>query len=225
MTAELKTCNTCGSIKLLTEFTRDSRIRKDGRVGICKACKVEAGKRRREAERVDVERTCKVCGVEKPIAEFPLNGGGYRIHKCKDCFNLTSIRRDGEHERTPDGMKICRTCKVAKPDSEYHYSDKRLGKRFPSCIKCAVAANRLRKYGVAPEEFEYMLQDQEHACKVCRDPFDTVIAKHVHVDHCHTTGKVRGVLCASCNKGLGMFRDNPSFLREAALHVEQFQGS
>jgi hypothetical protein len=76
----------------------------------------------------------------------------------------------------------------------------------------------LRKlYGITLEQFDSMLADQANACAVCGE--DLVVPC---VDHCHSTGKVRKILCPACNKGLGMFRDNPETLAKAAQYVREY---
>ena len=62
-----------------------------------------------------------------------------------------------------------------------------------------------------------MKSHQNNKCKICEKEFqskwDTV------VDHCHTTNKVRGLLCRNCNLGIGLLKDNPEFLKRAILHL------
>lgn len=73
----------------------------------------------------------------------------------------------------------------------------------------------LRKYGLTYAMFEAMLVDQTGHCKICGDPF----YEGPYVDHCHTGGHVRGLLCNQCNTGLGMFRDNPEYLAQAISYL------
>jgi hypothetical protein len=68
----------------------------------------------------------------------------------------------------------------------------------------APAYRRKRVYGLTDEEFYAMVSAQEGACAACK----TVFSATPHIDHCHATGKVRGLLCRSCNTALGLLRDN-----------------
>ena len=74
-----------------------------------------------------------------------------------------------------------------------------------------------RAYGLTPEDFEAMIQSQD-GCAICHD--DLKIFMETHVDHCHDSGKVRGLLCGNCNRGLGQFKDDPTRLRAAAAYLE-----
>lgn len=83
-----------------------------------------------------------------------------------------------------------------------------------------------RKYGITIEDFKAMLCSQEGVCAICKE-FETVKengrVRALHVDHCHDTGKVRGLLCDSCNRGLGKFKDNPDLLDKAAQYLRKHQ--
>lgn len=83
----------------------------------------------------------------------------------------------------------------------------------------AAAHNHKYRYGITKEQFDDMLSAQNNACAICgtseprgRGAF--------HVDHCHETQNIRGLLCNLCNTGLGRFKDNPAALRKAALYLE-----
>jgi hypothetical protein len=80
----------------------------------------------------------------------------------------------------------------------------------------------LRRYGLDAATYDQMIVDQQGSCAVCRAPFKPAVSPHV--DHCHTTGAVRGLLCGGCNTGLGSFLDNPTALRSAADYIESFRG-
>jgi len=77
---------------------------------------------------------------------------------------------------------------------------------------------RQKFYGLSIEDETVLLKKQNNACAICKKLFQT--DSDYHVDHCHDTKKVRGLLCPSCNKGLGLFKDNPTALKAAAAYVE-----
>ncbi len=65
--------------------------------------------------------------------------------------------------------------------------------------------------------FEKFWREQDKACAICRVAFTS--HERINMDHCHFTGKWRGLLCTRCNLGLGMFLDKPSLLHEAADYI------
>lgn len=73
--------------------------------------------------------------------------------------------------------------------------------------------DRLAKYGITDQEFQAMLLAQSNRCAICQNVFKT--SKSTHVDHCHNTGRVRGLLCHDCNTGIGKLRDSVDLLQRA----------
>ncbi len=61
---------------------------------------------------------------------------------------------------------------------------------------------------------------QQGCCAICRIDLSSLGSKYQHIDHCHTTHTIRGLLCQWCNQGLGNFRDSPEALRNAATYLE-----
>jgi hypothetical protein len=87
-------------------------------------------------------------------------------------------------------------------------------------IKCTI---REKKYGVSAEDYDTMLEEQDNKCKICFVSFTTLSSQQIHVDHCHTTNQVRGLLCNLCNTGLGFFKDNTETLANAIVYLEHTQ--
>lgn len=83
-----------------------------------------------------------------------------------------------------------------------------------------------RHFGINIEQYNEMLKNQNGVCAICGKP-ETATNKgkiiNLAVDHCHVSGKVRGLLCGNCNKGIGHLKDNPQTLRNAAEYLESFQ--
>lgn len=76
---------------------------------------------------------------------------------------------------------------------------------------------RDRRYGLAPGQFEKMLEAQQNQCASCREDF----LDEPNVDHDHTTGAVRGLLCGSCNRAAGQVGDDPVKLRALANYLDR----
>ncbi len=76
-------------------------------------------------------------------------------------------------------------------------------------------------YGITQEAYDLVLEYQGGGCAICGRKENTAkYFKYLHVDHDHTTGEVRGILCDSCNLAIGKFQDNPELLRRAADYLD-----
>ncbi len=85
--------------------------------------------------------------------------------------------------------------------------------------KRKIKSMKLRySYGIDVETFEQMLKDQKYKCLI---DGQTIDSKTAHVDHNHSNGMVRGLLCDSCNKGLGFFKDNVVVLKRAINYLRE----
>lgn len=89
------------------------------------------------------------------------------------------------------------------------------------CAYCETLHSRLNRYGITPDDYHRAFRAQGGACAICRTPAENDIA--LHVDHCHRTGDVRGLLCQPCNHGIGLLKDSPTTLRRALRYLEQRQ--
>ena len=76
------------------------------------------------------------------------------------------------------------------------------------------------KYGLELEDVEKMFEEQEQACAICHKQLVLGGRAGAKVDHCHTTNKVRGILCSTCNTALGCFKDSPELLQQAIRYLE-----
>ena len=78
------------------------------------------------------------------------------------------------------------------------------------------------KYGITEKQYDEMLEIQNFRCAICKSAHTkSSAAKKLVVDHCHTTNKVRGLLCSSCNKAIGLFEDSTEFLNQAIEYLRR----
>lgn len=123
-------------------------------------------------------------------------------------------------------MKQCGRCKEVKSAGEFGKDRSKHSGLSSYCLLCKrannkerpsgrVRASNLKRYGLTVAEFDAMKAAQEERCAICRQ--DVVLC----VDHCHTTGRIRGLLCHACNHGLGNFKDNPALLLAAVAYLEK----
>lgn len=84
-------------------------------------------------------------------------------------------------------------------------------------------AQVLRPFGITVEQYRDLLSQQDGGCAICRAPLGDLSGRRLAVDHCHDTGRVRGLLCGACNLGLGKFGDDPERLERAALYLRSCQ--
>lgn len=81
------------------------------------------------------------------------------------------------------------------------------------------------RYRMTLEEYEARLLFQNHECAACRTDLRELKKRHIHVDHCHRSKKVRGILCGPCNIALGVVKEDPNRLRCLADYISLNNGS
>lgn len=163
---------------------------------------------------------CLVCGAAKAA------GRRGRAKWCAACAEERNRERArARSERLAREHVVLCPCGEAIPFVE---GRKRNNARCPACAR-ARGENALivrgREYGLTPDDLDLLIAEQEGRCPIC----GTFLALRWAIDHDHACcpGKtacgrcVRGILCPSCNNGLGNFRDDPTALRAAADYVER----
>jgi len=130
--------------------------------------------------------------------------------------NRTQYMRD-YYIRTADERKDrAKKWKADNPERVRIYQNKR---NRSEAGKAASMRARLRKYGLTLSDYETLLKSQNGCCAACGKDKNT--QRDWHVDHCHATGKVRGLLCQRCNLAIGYAKDDPARLRAMAEYLER----
>jgi hypothetical protein len=111
-----------------------------------------------------------------------------------------------------------RKWRAANPDKAKAISLKHYTNHKDKINAATVGRNRKRQYGVSQDQFDDMLASQSNSCAICQTTEPG--SRAFHVDHCHETQQVRGLLCHHCNTGLGLFRDNTALLMRATEYLD-----
>ena len=154
-------------------------------------------------------KTCTKCGNKKELSDFHKdkhNPDGL-TYSCKECRNK---RYNEFYSKNPDKVK------------EKNDSQKSNRKAFYDSEKGIVSSRRAhlkRKFGITLEYYNELLDQQEHKCAICGGYETSYRNEVLSVDHNHDTGKIRGLLCNTCNRGLGLFKDNKEILINAINYL------
>lgn len=124
---------------------------------------------------------------------------------CPSCREIKDNSLFYRHKARSTGYNSrCKKCHIKKVQGSYTKEE----------IKVKNKKNNLKKkYNLTLEVYEQMKIDQDYCCFICSERVELV------VDHNHTTGEVRKLLCRNCNSGISMFRENPEFLQRAKEYV------
>jgi hypothetical protein len=133
-------------------------------------------------------------------------------------------------------IKACPDCRRFYDASHFHPDTRMKDGLVSSCRKCRnrKATNWQRrnprskrnthlkaKFGITIEQFDSMLANQNYQCAICMSS-DPKGRGSFHVDHCHKTGTIRGLLCHDCNTGIGKLGDTSQALQKAVDYLERF---
>ena len=150
---------------------------------------------------------CVICGIERDAEkEFHFNGqyykGGVR-KKRKDCVYCARARRRDYFQNTQKRTQI-----NARRRRNYRTDG---GARRERNRKNSL----MQLYGLTIERYDEMRKEQNFACAICEIHESNAPKGRLFVDHCHGTGKVRGLLCARCNSILGFFDEDIEKIKRA----------
>lgn len=112
----------------------------------------------------------------------------------------------------------CNVCKEEKPVTEFFRQAATKSGYQSRCKTCDYRRKRIQRVGLTVEQFDVL---DLSACEVCFVRLTNEASSRPHLDHCHTTGKFRGVLCVRCNIALGQVNDDVGRLRALIAYLEK----
>lgn len=151
---------------------------------------------------------CSFCKSEKNWHEFSDCHLKATYPKCKSCVKTQGkISRSKHKDQYYEKKKIY----ISKNREEARIRGRR----------CLLKV----QYKMRLEDYDKLLKIQNHVCRICGNPETTLDKRYnktrdLSVDHCHKTGKIRGLLCDKCNRGLGYFKDSIEFLESAIQYLK-----
>jgi len=107
------------------------------------------------------------------------------------------------------------------PELECRFCDKLFKPKVINQLYCdsicrGKYSNKFERYNLRKEHYNELIKIQGGRCAICNKE------TNLNVDHCHSTGKIRELLCHSCNAGLGLFEDNKEILLAAAKYIQKW---
>lgn len=203
-----------------------------------KNCSLEC---RYNAYNAEGKKICSTC--KTPLADNEYHNNNLkrenRKQRCKKCVSLINQKQREKLKKVirPNLIeKRCQDCQELKHSSDFSMHVKHKDGLLPYCKQCKAIRykqdkinrpekfaqknfrHRLARRQISLEDFQRMENEQKGICLICRRK-----TKKLFIDHCHETGKVRGLLCPTCNTGLGMLNDNLGNLNRAVEYLEKYK--
>lgn len=178
-------------------------------------------------------KKCTKCGEVKPLGDYYLQNGRH-MAQCKECKKAAArarfeekreevIEKNREYRgRNKEELaRKARERRAANPEKYREADRERWERRAYYSKRYYLRYN----YGITSEEYDAMLEAQGGVCAICKRPetgkHQSGNTKSLAVDHCHTTGKIRGLLCGDCNRAIGLFEDDVSRLGAAIAYLSR----
>ena len=114
---------------------------------------------------------------------------------------------------------VCRICGTEKPLEDFYYR-KDSGRHRRECKDCTKELTQYRNTGWTQDDYDRAFIQQKGKCAICGSTLNSSRYTKLAVDHCHKTGKLRGLLCTNCNTAIGLLKESPERLRSAIQYLE-----
>lgn len=143
--------------------------------------------------------------------------------RCSHCKEIKSSEDFNKNRSQFGGLH--NLCKLCQNNSSLKYRNSKKGKEkkrnyYQRTKHKALEQSLIRHYGITRKEYDEMRIKQDCLCAIC-GKHESESNKGLHVDHCHDTQKVRGLLCNSCNLAIGMLKHNSTILYKAIEYLRR----
>lgn len=191
-------------------------------------------------------KECTKCNIYKEVDNYnkcTRAKDGFS-HYCKKCLSYLRKKSPYITIQAIDNKKPCSVCREWLDISNFRKNKTLRCGLHSQCNKCeckgrnahrktfvAIGVNvqkkeNILKFGITVEDYLNMIKVQDNKCAICNKEESTINpktgkVKTLSIDHCHSTGKIRELLCGHCNRGLGSFRDDLEIMKKAILYLEK----
>jgi len=156
-----------------------------------------------------------------------------KLKQCSKCKQKLPINDYHKDKSKKDGLREqCKSCRCVHPSGDLLKECKACNEKFlikengnKGQLYCGIVCQRyFIKYNINKHEYNELIKKCNNRCTICKQKETNTDSKtnkkySLSVDHCHKTGNVRGLLCSSCNNGLGFFKDNIELLNNAINYL------
>ena len=222
-----KRCTVCKRRKLRDQFYT-KRSAKDKRESRCKICakadvkryreqngdKVAANKQRwSETNREKVNATSRRY-YWRDVSKSRAKGRLYARRYAQRHSARIKKRQHAHQRQRTEAQRRRRRMNPEKAKADNRKSAQAFRRNHPHKYKRSMRVQLLKRYGLTPDQYDALLESQNGRCAICYEPPDK--RTNLAVDHCHSTGHVRMLLCWVCNTAIGKMGDDPALLERAA---------
>lgn len=158
-------------------------------------------------------KICPKCCIEKSLDQYGIDKSckdGYR-YVCKECANAR------QRKYAVENKELIRARNESKVESRKAYYQSQAG------IRSSRKAHLKRAFNMKIETYEQMLENQEGKCAICRKEERGVRNSFLAIDHNHSTGEIRGLLCSHCNRAIGLLEENKINFTNAIKYLEKYE--
>lgn len=164
-------------------------------------------------------KQCSKCGETKPKSEFGKKKGSKDGLKGQ-CYACTALERKEYVARNPEKAAEASRKSASKWQKEHRVKSSANKQKYKKDHPDKTRDGYYRRtYGITLADYDQMLVDQGGVCKICGADSPGGRGWRFQVDHCHLTGRVRGLLCYRCNTLLGNAQDSPATLARAIEYL------
>lgn len=162
---------------------------------------------------------CLFCGGKHVHVYQVIKNTGKIRYYCVDCKKYFS---DKTIPPLPNGLKMCHQCREIKTLDNF-FKTRSIKDGHSNCCRQCInnKGKRFIKYGITKVDYDNLLIKQNNQCAICGIHLNVDNSTRAHIDHCHKTGIIRGILCHACNKMLGFARDNVVILEKSIEYLKK----